>query len=563
MSQSTILTSATSALAMMAAMPALAGELEARSKIDAVTVYPDAAAIVRLTEVELPAGATTLIFKGLPYAIDPASLRITGEAGAALTIGAVDTKLAANDAKPLDSALETKLRNLRTEREGWQVTLDALSAKIAMINRYAETSPAKMSPDAKPLDIGQWNAAFDTVANALAKTGDELRSARAKARDLDDDIKALENARTRPTNRTAPTRDVAVELEAASATKGKITLSYRVNGAGWRPIYDARLDTGAKDRKPVIEWVRRASIQQRTGEDWTDVNLAVSTIRARGGTQAPDLMTERLNFWEPPVVGMAAGGLAKARSMAPAAAPAPQAMMADNMAERAEAPKRAVEQQASVEAGAFQATFRIPGRVSVASDGSTKSLRIGSRSINPVLAVKAVPLLDETGFLEARFTNEDEVPLLAGEVNIFRDGVYTGAGRINMVAPGDATDLGFGPDSSVKISRIPVKRKENEPSWLGSTKQEAREFKTIVKNLHDFPIKITVQDRIPISENSAITIEQNSAATTPPTEKNVGDKRGVVAWSYDYAPGETKEIKLGYRMKWPADREVNFESLPK
>ena len=50
MSQSTILTSATSALAMMAAMPALAGELEARSKIDAVTVYPDAAAIVRLRE---------------------------------------------------------------------------------------------------------------------------------------------------------------------------------------------------------------------------------------------------------------------------------------------------------------------------------------------------------------------------------------------------------------------------------------------------------------------------------------------------------------------------------
>jgi len=30
------------------------------------------------------------------------------------------------------------------------------------------------------------------------------------------------------------------------------------------PLYDARLDTGAKDRKPAIELVRRAEITQST-----------------------------------------------------------------------------------------------------------------------------------------------------------------------------------------------------------------------------------------------------------------------------------------------------------
>lgn len=52
-----------------------------------------------------------------------------------------------------------------------------------------------------------------------------------------------------------------------------------MRGARWQPIYDARIDTGTKERKPSLELVRRAEINQRTGEDWADVALAVSTVR--------------------------------------------------------------------------------------------------------------------------------------------------------------------------------------------------------------------------------------------------------------------------------------------
>ena len=65
---------------------------------------------------------------------------------------------------------------------------------------------------------------------------------------------------------------------------------------------------------------------------------------------------------------------------------------------------------------------------------------------------------------------------------------------------------------------------------MGQTKVETREFKTSVKNLHDFPVRVTVIDQIPISENTAITVEQ-LPQTTPPTEKQVADKRGVMSWA--------------------------------
>ncbi|HRY04875.1 MAG TPA: DUF4139 domain-containing protein, partial [Beijerinckiaceae bacterium] len=88
-----------------------------------------------------------------------------------------------------------------------------------------------------------------------------------------------------------------------------------------------------------------------------------------------------------------------------------------------------------------------------------------------------------------------------------------------------------------------------------------RDFKTSVKNLHDFPIKAVVVDRIPFSENSAISVEQLSQ-TTPPTDKQVGDKRGVMSWTFELKPQEQKDIRLAWRMKWPADRDVVFRPAP-
>ena len=93
------------------------------------------------------------------------------------------------------------------------------------------------------------------------------------------------------------------------------------------------------------------------------------------------------------------------------------------------------------------------------------------------------------------------------------------------------------------------------------TKTDLREFKTTVRNLHAQPIRITVIDRLPFSENTAIQVEL-LRETTPSTEKQVNDKRGVMAWTSDYQPGEQKEIRLAYRVKWPAERDLVYEPKP-
>lgn len=548
-----------SAAALLAAVPSLAAEMTATSRIESVTVYPDAATVSRLAEIDLPAGATSLVFRDLPNTIDPASLRVEGAADGRLSIGVVEARATPAAAPQPDTEVETKLKALRSERESQLAAIEALDAKKIMINRFGQAGPDALNSDSKTVDIEKWTAAWDAVGKGLAKVGDDLRIARSTLRDLDEQILGLERARQRPQPLNGPRRTVTVELDAATALKGRVTLTYRVTAAGWKPLYDAKLDTGGKGRAPSVELVRRASITQRTGEDWTGVAVSVSTVQARRGVQPPEMHTQRLAFWEPPppvvrgqVMRKEAGANAVADetarpTLAAPAAPAPM--------------QEAVEQQASLEASAFQASFRIPGSVDIPSDGAPHQLRIGSRSIEPQLSVRTVPALDTSAYLTARFAHDEEAPLLPGEVSIHRDGMYVGNGRLAYVATGDNADLSFGADDRVKVERVPVRRKENEPTWFGQTKTEIREFKTTVRNLHDFPMRVNVIDQIPISENAAIVIEQ-LPVTTQPTEKIVADRRGVMGWTYEMKPGEAKEIRLAYRMKWPADREVVFQRTP-
>src|SRR5207244_5693120 len=79
-------------LAARAITPAGAADLDVTSAVDAVTVYPDGASVTRVIALDLPSGDSTLVAKDFPLTLDPTSLRVEGEAGAKLTIGAIDTR---------------------------------------------------------------------------------------------------------------------------------------------------------------------------------------------------------------------------------------------------------------------------------------------------------------------------------------------------------------------------------------------------------------------------------------------------------------------------------------
>jgi uncharacterized protein (TIGR02231 family) len=531
-----------------AAAPLRAADLDAASTIDAVTVYPDGATVTRVITLDLPSGDNTLVAKDFPLSLDPSSLRVEGESGAKLTIGAIDAK-PPRPAPPVNlSEIDRKIEALRDQRADLDGAVASAGTRKKFAERFAESSPAGLGEKGEARPLSDWRAAFAAVAEEVANADTAIRDAQRKQRELDREIARLEQDRnTKPPSKL----EVRIDLASAAATRATLRVTYAVRNARWTPLYDARLDTGAKDHKPSIELVRRAEITQATGEDWSDVTLGVSTVRTARGGSAPDLNSLIVQY--PQVPRPLALGAARDRAFSAPPAPATEPVAQDAATNLA---KKAEEQQATVEIGAFQTAFRIPGRVSVGANEGPKSLRIATATITPDLLIRSAPVADPTAFLEASFVQSDDAPLLPGRVSIYRDGMFVGRGKMAAAGKDETVRLGFGADDKVKIERAVLRRNEGSAGLIVTTaKTDERAFRTTVRNGHDFAIKVAIQDQLPVSENEDITVEM-LPSTTPPTVTNVHDRRGVVEWAFEAKPGEVRDINFAWRVRWPKDKGV-------
>ena len=528
--------------------PSWAADVDATSAIDTVTVYPDGATVTRVIAIDLASGDSTLVVKDFPLSLDPSSLRVEGESGAKLTIGTIDAR-PPRAAPPVNlPELDKRIEALKDERADLQGAIDAATARRKFAERFAETSPAGLGEKGEARPITEWRAAFTAVAEEIATADTTIRDAARKQREIDRQIAQLEADRSaKPPSKL----EVRIDVASAAATKATLRVTYAVRNARWLPLYDARLDTGAKDRKPQLELVRRAEVTQSTGEDWSNVALGVSTVRIGRGGSAPELGSLVAQYPQVPKP-MALGAASELARPAPVA----RQVQSPAMAKVADALERVDEQQAVAEIGDFQATFKIPGRVSLGAAEGAKSLRIASMSVPADLAVRAAPVQDPTAFLEASFKQTDDTTLLPGKVAIYRDGVFVGRGKLSASAKDDIVRLGFGADDKVKVERAVLKRNEGSAGLLVTTsKTDERAFKTTVRNGHDFPIHVAIEDQLPVSENEDIVVEM-LPATTPPTAKDIRDKRGVLEWSFDAKPGEVKDINFAWRVRWPKDKSM-------
>jgi uncharacterized protein (TIGR02231 family) len=350
--------------------------------------------------------------------------------------------------------------------------------------------------------------------------------------------------------------EVRIDLAADAATSATFRVTYTVRGARWAPLYDARLDTGSRDRKPALELVRRAEIVQQSGEDWSDVALAVSTVRTAKGGNGPELSPLLVRYAEqlPPLPASQVFHQNKFSGF-----DKDQVVSAEGALSRASGGvSPAQENEAAFESGGFQGVFRIPGRISVAGNEGAKSFRISTATIAPDLLVRSAPALDAAAYLEASFKQAEEAPLLPGRIALYRDGIFVGRGQMALTPKDETLRLGFGVDDKIKVVRTMLRKNESSSGLISTTKTDEREFKITVRNGHDAPIRVTVEDQLPVSEIDEVKVETLSS-TTPPTERDARNRRGVLAWSFAAGPGELHEIAFGWRVRWPAGKLIVFE----
>jgi len=545
---------------------AQAAEVKGTSRIVAVTVYPQGAELVRIGKVRLERGDHVILFTDLPARAVHGSIRVEGRATGRLEIGSVDSRrvfvprtdaaVAATERKRVEDAIE----KLRDERAVLQAAADAAEAQKTLVNNLAQLPTRPAPANAAPAPQPGWGQLFGIIGQRFAEAQKAVLDAQVKMRDVDRQIKDLEGKLASLAPAQEERTEVKVFVNAGAALEADISIRYQVGGASWVPFYDARLSTGTRAQAPKLQLVRRASIQQRTGEPWDNVALALSTARPGAGSAAPELYPVTIDYEPdtPPPQPRAAPPVASAPRSLTREAPGGRVAAAEKEEQRAKAPEAvaAQEARAQVETQAFQAVYAIAGRVSVPDTGEAKRVQIDEAQLDPALMVRTVPKRDQKAYLYAKLTMARGTPILPGQVSLFRDATFVGSGRLPLLAPGEEHELGFGVDDSVRVRHTVAEEKRAETGIITSSKTDTRSYRITVKNLHERAIPVTVIDQIPVSQNADIKIEL--LGKSAPTKRDLDDKRGVLAWEMEVKPDEEKVVEFGYRVTWPAAKRITY-----
>lgn len=559
-----------SAASALAILPVFAVELTIKPNVDAVTVYPTGAMITEVAEVSLPAGMTTLVIENFPEFIDTDTLRAAGVFSGAVTVQSINHRDTTDELSTQEIAeLETKMDALVQTRGELEDELRSAQAQLKLVEEFARQAPRGFTEAlAKGADaLSEWQTALDAIQTGQTAARRNIRNLTSSIKNLNEKQAGLEEQISELKDALSP-RTILVDVNAPAAATGTFEISYQTGQASWEAGYDAFLRTDV-DGSAQLDLVQLASVAQLTDRPWENINLTLSTTQPARGTSAPLLSTlqvfeqvARERYSDTQKLD-AQAGLDDRLLGVPAPAPSLSARSTDvsgNVLVQSRIVAEAVGQQAAnADIGRFKANFVIPDRVSISGDGAVRRLTLARHNVAPELLAVSVPSVQQVAFLHAQIKNETGSPLLSGNLSAYRDGTYMGRTRFEAMAIGEERSLGFGPDDNIGISYVTGDRQVAEQGIISSEKTDTRRYVTKVTNNHDRAIRIRIVDRHPFSESETIRVERLSSSTSP-SEENVKDQRGILAWSFEYAPGETKDIRFDYRLTWPAEKNISFGS---
>ncbi|MDF3025029.1 MAG: putative mucoidy inhibitor, partial [Alphaproteobacteria bacterium] len=249
-----------------------AKDIETASKITAATVYSDRAKVTRVAVVDIPAGAHTVVFTGLPPSLMPDSLRAEGKARAEVKFGAVSHKqvMSSELTSERERELNDKSETIQDQITALNAERAAIEAQKTFISQIGQQAQLRSGEEIAEINLKpeQWAAAAATIRTNIAEASKALLEIDIRNRTLSREQQRVLNELSTLRTGGRSTYSVSIPVETASATSLTVELSYQVPDATWQPLYDARLSTEGKGELKLTQF---GAVSQRTGEDWTGI----------------------------------------------------------------------------------------------------------------------------------------------------------------------------------------------------------------------------------------------------------------------------------------------------
>jgi uncharacterized protein (TIGR02231 family) len=512
-------------------------EKEIKAAIKHITVYPDRAQVSHEASVDIPAGTTVLRLTGLSPYVDAQSIQVRGKGD--FTIMAVNQQnnyLQNLEDIPEVKSIRSQIESLQTRVEDERAVLDVLKEKAAFL---VANRPILIKETA--FSIEQLKSVMDLYTNSMEQVTTTTLKKNRLIKEYEKQIAALQQQISDKFGKQLPSGEISVTVAADKPGAGTLSFSYVVTNAGWYPSYDIRVEDITK---PVTIFYK-ANVFQNTGVSWKDVKLSFSNATPWVAGNVPVLSPWFIDFYVPPT-GIRIRGMASLSKSVRAPSAADEAMAEKGAVMEAEAAPVAVEKNV----GETTVTFDVNPPYTIQPDGKVQTIEIQRTTSPASYKYVTVPKLSPLAYLTGSITDWAQQSLISGEATLYFENTFVGKSYLNVNQLTDTLSISLGNDNSILVKR--EKRKEFiATKVIGSNKTETYSFLITVRNNKQNPVRITVNDQLPVSSNSNIEVtpvELSGGRFDPAT--------GEVKWDLDIRQSETRQLVLTYSVKFPKDKTV-------
>lgn len=502
-----------------------------------VVFYPDRAMVARKINVELEEGRNLLVFKNAPVAMEKDTLRAFSE-NKAIAIQSIHTwteKTTRSDTKEIRD-LETQIKELeyrgetqKSEKKRFLYAEAILGQMEDFLSFYVSRSNEAASGDKK---AKEWETASQFILEKRVSYRKELEKIENNLKENAEDIAIVRQKLADIQSGYDKTiRTIEIRVIAEKKTNAEITLAYVTMDARWSSAYAFYLE----DNPSSLKMVYYADLYQKTGEDWKNISVELSTTFPSLGADRPSLYSLYIS-----------GRKIKKQTT--------DYYSADKTTEET----GGTAEKDSGEEKSDEYRFSIPHKVSIGSKDQTFRLKVQSTGISKFsLHYRVFPAKSRYAHIIGVFRNQTEIPFLGGSADLYRNGSYAGNTRLDYTPKNAEINLGFGMDRNVEIIRNHRKYQE-DTGLLTSGVKFRLTYDTNIVN-HSSSIRdVYFYERLPVSETEAVKTQLLKNTTSG--YEIVKNHPGVHLWKLSMPKSGTRDIHFEYTMEGPSNFDWDMDN---
>ncbi|MBN8695067.1 MAG: mucoidy inhibitor MuiA family protein [Bacteroidetes bacterium] len=526
---------------------------EVNSPVQSAIIYLYGAEVNHSKQVALNQGRNKIVFIGLSPKIVSKSIQVNvGNSVSILSISDAVNYMANQKESQKIKQLKDSLQLLSEAVALTNYDIDAYSTEKNMLLKNQEIGGTD-----KGVAVAELKLASDFYRTKIKEINTELYKLEKKTKLLNENISKI-NQQLNELNAKSnqPTSEITILLYSPTKVSATIDLKYIVMDAGWAPSYDLK----AEDINQPIELKYRAKVFNNTGVDWNDIKIKLSTADPSQSAAKPILETWNLDY----VMNNTAYKKYNEYSNNAPAMQLNEGYMQNAISGELEMqkPKQKMQQQIKqpiefeeIQVSELSAEFDIKTNYTVPSDAKPYIVDVTEYKLPATYKHYCVAKLDRDAFLLARITGWEDLNLVEGPANVYFSGTYVGQSYVYTRSTDDTLDLSLGRDNKVLVTRSKIKEYSSK-KLLGNTTKETFAYEMVIKNNRKTAVQIDLEDQLPISTKSDITVE--------PLEISKGEldaKTGKLTWAQTVQPGEVKKITLSFSIKYPRNATINSQNM--